>query len=160
MIKAGQVAAMLKRGFPLEEQTFLRELLAYTLKGRNAKVFFGYPADTVKTLLAWHLHKRTLVYHRNNMGEIDGLLTWHRTDGNWTVEDVKNWRQDDPTGDTFLFSIAMADNTDVKRQGLWSFIQREPDVLVCDVQALRPRHGEITIIPYSKRTLTRILKGK
>ena len=142
----------------MRDQLVLDDLYRYAVLSENGKVFYGYPEETIRLILAHRQSKGRLVYHRNAEGEVDGMVMWHRFSPGWDLEDVQNWREDDEQGSEIYIAGTIADSPQVRRWGILKMIEKEPDVIWCRKWAAREKGGRIESREISNRALARLMK--
>ena len=158
MVTAGHVAAFLDRGMPLELRSLVEELYRYTLQSDdNAEVLHDFPERVVRVLIALHFSKGTLIYHRDHRHEIDGLLMFYRCNQEWTWEDIREWKADDPKGDSFFLAFLWAGPGAMKDMCI-DLIRKVPEVITHKLLGLREKKDGPKLVRYDQRVLVKILK--
>ena len=158
---AGEVRAAINSGqMRWEDQLLLAELYKYVVFAENGKVFQNFEEETIRTILAHRLHKRRLLFHRDDQGEIDGLAAWYRFDPDWDWAKIRNWEEDIEDGGEIVVAFLFADNKKSLRQMCLRFIAREPDCLRVQLSGIR-RRG-VNRVPrrvlYTPAIMAKILK--
>ena len=144
----------------LEERLILEELYQYALAADRGKVFLGWSAEAMKTLIAHRLSKGRLVEHRNADGELDGLGMWMRVDEGWNADRLQEWPDDNEQGKEIFIGALLADTAFARRSLILRFLAKEPDALHLPMTALRQKGGSAypVQVPITQKELARLLK--
>lgn len=138
----------------LQDQTKLNELYRYVVFNENGKVFMGYDGKTVRNFLASRLAAGRLIFHRDESGEIDGVMAWYRFERGWDLSRIERWDKDDEDGGEIFILAAFADNDKARRVGILRFIAKEPDAMHLPLSMFRDGKRR----EYSQKLLARLLK--
>ena len=158
-LQAGHVASWLKEGqFPPSTAFLLNQLYEFTISTEeNAYVLEHFERDVIKTLIAYHYLKKTLIYHTTE-GEVDGLFMWYRCTRDWTWDDILKWTPDSKTGNCYFLAFLWARGPALRRMTL-ELIDRQPEVIRGKLFGCRERQDGPQIVEYDQRLLVKILQS-
>ena len=158
-LQAGHVAAWLQDGnVPPSTQWLFDQLYGFTTANENnAYVLDHFEPFVVKTLIAYHYLKKTLIYHTSE-GAVDGLLMWYRCNEKWDWDDIVEWTPDDPNGNCYFLAFVWAKGNALRRMTL-ELIDRQPEVIRGRLFGCRERHNGPRVVEYDQRLLVKILQN-
>ena len=158
-LQAGHVAAWLQDGnVPPSTQWLFDQLYGFTTANENnAYVLDHFEPSVVKTLIAYHYLKKTLIYHTSE-GAVDGLLMWYRCNEQWDWDDIVEWTPDDPNGNCYFLAFVWAKGNALRRMTL-ELIDRQPEVIRGRLFGCRERHNGPRVVEYDQRLLVKILQN-
>jgi hypothetical protein len=158
-LQAGHVAKWLEEGeLPPSTAWLLKQLHEFTTSSEeNAYVLEHFEPGVIKTLIAYHYLKKTLIYHTTE-GEVDGLFMWYRCNDTWTWDDIVDWTPDDPKGNCFFLAFLWAKGPAL-RQITLQFIDRQPEAIRGKLYGCRERHDGPKVVEYDQRLLVKILQN-
>jgi hypothetical protein len=158
-LEAGHVAKLLKEGdLPPSTSWLLNQLHEFTTSTEENKyVLEHFPPDVIKTLIAYHYLKNTLIYHTSE-GKVDGLFLWYRCNEQWTWDDIVEWTHDDPKGTCFFLAFLWAKGSALRQMTL-QLIDRQQEVIRGKLYGCRERDDGPTVVEYDQRLLVKILQN-
>ena len=142
---------------PLKGQEYLQEILRYASYADKGQVLPRFSARELRDYFENRILCRKLISHRDEHGEIDGILIWHRVDEGWDY-DGPDWCKDDPQGNEIFIAVAFSDSVRARRYGILRLITLEPDVLWTQISALRVKASGLKRMRYTQKLLSRLLK--
>ena len=156
-LQAGHVAAWIQNGeLPTQTEWLFRQLYDFTTSSEaNEEVLAHFSEEVVRTLIAYHYLKKTLIYHTTE-GEVDGLAMWYRCNDKWDWDDIVEWTQDDPKGNCYFLAFVWAKGPALRRMVL-ELIDREPGVINGRLFGCRERQDGPCVVEYDQRLLVKIL---
>lgn len=143
---------------PLQVSVDLLDVYRYAVFAENGKVFAGVPGKTMQAIFANRAAAGRLIFHRNQSGDVDGMMCWYRFARGWSMDDVYQFKPDDENGSEIFIHAAFADTPYARRWGIRAFLLKEPDSLWCRLRAFRQRGGKRRLVDLPQRTLARLLK--
>ena len=143
---------------PLEAAIDLRDVYRYAVFAENGNVFAGVPGETMREIFANRAAAGRLIFHRDQQGDVDGLLVWYRFKKGWSMDRVYNFDKDDEDGDEIFIKAAFSETPIARRWGIRAFLLKEPDVLWRRLRAHRKKGGKSKMVDVPQRTLARLLK--
>lgn len=142
---------------PLEGQEYLQDVLRYAVYADSGEVLPRFSARELRDYFENRILCNKLISHRDELGEIDGLLIWHRVAEGWDY-DGPDWCKDDPNGDEMFIAVAFSDSIKARKYGILRMIMLEPDCLWAKISALRVRGPGLKRVAYNQKLLSRLLK--
>jgi len=140
--------------FPFEWNMLIDECLRYIDENDDGTVFGHGDERARRLLVSYHMAKQTLILHRDDVGMLDGIIMFYRFKGDWTWQDIEEWRQDDPDGKTVALVWMHTKNNKATREMIKTWLAANDDWEECRYQAFRKNR----IIKYPKRVLWKMTK--
>jgi hypothetical protein len=140
--------------------SFVDKVVAYCKEHENGKVLDGWEDEALRSLIAYHQAKGTLVVMSDDEADIQGVFMWYNCDADDGWSFVYNWNEDAPDGDAIFMAFLYASSTSAWKQMLLKFIEREPDCLTKKLLGVRYRQGNPTRVEYTTKLFSKILKAK
>ena len=140
--------------FPFEWNMLVDECLHYLNEWDDGTAMGGHDEEGKRFLISYHLAKRTLIVHRDEVGMIDGLILFYRFKGDWTWRDVATWRPDDKDGKIIALVWMHARNNKATREMILAWLKENPDWSECRFDGFRKNK----IKHYPKNVINRMTK--
>ena len=83
---------------------------------------------------------------------------WYNCDYTWDFSFIENWEEDKEDGDTIFMAFLFAESNDVMKELIHDFIDKEPDMLIKNLVAMREKGGYPRRVDVSKKYFSKILK--
>jgi hypothetical protein len=133
----------------------VKDIVDYCIRKENGQVFIDMDESTITTMVTYHLFKKTLsVIYKGN--EIVGVHMWYNCDYTDDFSFILNWEEDKKDGDTIFIAFLFAEDDDAMIELLHDFIDKEPDMLVKKLKAIRGNQE----IDVSRKWFTKVLKRR
>lgn len=153
------VVAALESGTQKEAITQIDRVVAYLVANESEKVFRGWGADILRTFVAYHWAKGTLLVHET-YGEVDGTFMWYRCDETDDERFILDWIPDRPEGDSIFLAFLQAKSTRSFKELVLNFIQSEPAIFTLKLFGSRIKNGQRTRTHYTLKLFKKLLAIK
>ena len=139
---------------PFEWNMLVDECLHYLDEHDDGTTLGGHKEKAKRFLMNYHIAKKTMILHRDDMGMIDGMIMFYRFKGDWKWKDIEDWRQDDPDGKTIVIVWMHARNNKATREMIKAWLNCNDDWKECEYQAFRKNR----VTKYPQSILRRMTK--
>lgn len=136
----------------------IEDIVGYCIRKENGKVFEGMEKETITTMVAYHMFKKTIsvIYEGK---EVVGVHMWYNCNYEDDWDFIENWEEDKKDGDTIWMAFLFAESNDVMKALIHDFMDKEPDMLTKNLVAIREKNGGMTDrIGISRKYFSKILK--
>jgi hypothetical protein len=153
-----QVLTALERGRQTEALAWIDKLVAFCIENENGKVFDEWEPETVRTMVAYHAAKNTLVAVVDKDGNPAAVIMYYVCNEADDWRFVTQWQPDRPDGDSIFLAFLFAANRRALGELAWQLIGHEPRILTHTLLGIRhKRHQGPQRVRYDLRLFHRLL---
>lgn len=140
--------------------SFVDKVVSFCKEHENGKVLENWEDESLRSLVAYHQAKGTLIVLCDDEANIQGVFMWYNCNAADGWDFVHDWKKDNPDGDAIFMAFLYGASPNVMKQIVLKFIEREPDCLTKQLLGVRYRNNAPTRVEYTKKLFSKILKAK
>tara|TARA_E500000318_G_scaffold51554_1_gene48251 strand:+ start:632 stop:1126 length:495 start_codon:yes stop_codon:yes gene_type:complete len=152
------VLIALRSGNQREAVDGIEKIVDFCILHENGKVFDGWDRDVVRTMVAYHKAKGTMVVTYDEENSITGVFMWYNCDYNDDWNFVLQWEPDREDYNSIFLAFLFAESTQAFKQLTYLFLQQSKALSTDHLLGIRHRNGVPTRVEYDQKLFKKILE--
>ena len=151
------VMIALQGGNQREAMEEIDSIVDFCIQHENGKVFDNWDRDLIRTMVAYHKAKGTMVVTYDE-DDITGVFMWYNCDYNDDWNFVLQWEPDREDYDSIFLAFLFAESTQAFKQITYLFLQQSRALSTDHLLGIRHRNGVPTRVEYDQKLFKKILE--
>ena len=151
------VMIALQGGNQREAMEEIDSIVDFCIQHENGKVFDNWDRDLIRTMVAYHKAKGTMVVTYDE-DDITGVFMWYNCnyEDDWNF--VLQWEPDREDYDSIFLAFLFAESTQAFKQITYLFLQQSRALSTDHLLGIRHRNGVPTRVEYDQKLFKKILE--
>ena len=132
-------------------------IVDFCIQHENGKVFDNWDRDLIRTMVAYHKAKGTMVVTYDE-DDITGVFMWYNCDYEDDWNFVLQWEPDREDYDSIFLAFLFAESTQAFKQITYLFLQQSRALSTDHLLGIRHRNGVPTRVEYDQKLFKKILE--
>ena len=151
------VMIALQSGNQREAMEEIDSIVDFCIQHENGKVFDNWDRDLIRTMVAYHKAKGTMVVTYDG-DDITGVFMWYNCDYEDDWNFVLQWEPDREDYDSIFLAFLFASSTQAFKQLTYLFLQQSNTLNTEHLLGIRHRNGVPTRVEYDQKLFKKILE--
>ena len=151
------VMIALQSGNQREAMEEIDSIVDFCIQHENGKVFDNWDRDLIRTMVAYHKAKGTMVVTYDEY-DITGVFMWYNCDYEDDWNFVLQWEPDREDYDSIFLAFLFASSTQAFKQLTYLFLQQSNALNTEHLLGIRHRNGVPTRVEYDQKLFKKILE--
>jgi len=151
------VMIALQGGNQREAMEEIDSIVDFCIQHENGKVFDNWDRDLIRTMVAYHKAKGTMVVTYDE-DDITGVFMWYNCDYEDDWNFVLQWEPDREDYDSIFLAFLFAESTQAFKQITYLFLQQSRALSTDHLLGIRHRNGVPTRVEYDQKLFKKILE--